>query len=259
VIYYFAHRINNVLKLAFYLTPQKKAKQILLASTTPAKKQSKKMQIICDSSSDSSLSDDDTATPSPSKYVEANTLLLELSSKSKEVLTTITTSKKLVKYIKLVSKTSNSTKRFISLSIELSFIKVGLNKSIQDLGGVALKQETVVRWLSLSNMLESIDASIEHIRSILSSKSSSTQYSFRLNSINTDALKDLIRLLNEFKNVSLLVQTGNRPSLHMAYICINKLEHHLNGTDVDANGDVINIDDRHEGNNKRNHSGILDL
>lgn len=32
----------------------------------------------------------------------------------------------------------------------------------------------------------------------------------------------------------------------MAYIAMNKLEHHLCGTDVDEGGDVILIDDRHE-------------
>ncbi|CAF1348577.1 unnamed protein product [Rotaria sp. Silwood1] len=111
-----------------------------------------------------------TATPSSSKYVEANTLLSELASKPKEVLNTITTNKKLVKY-------------------------VGLNKDIEDRGGVALKQESVIRWISLSNMLESIDASIELIRTILLSKSSNNQLSFKLNNINVDVLKDLIILL----------------------------------------------------------------
>ncbi|CAF3359819.1 unnamed protein product [Rotaria socialis] len=95
-------------------------------------------------------------------------------------------------------------------------------------------------------MLESIEASIEHIRSILSSRSSKTEYSFKLNNINIDALKDLICLLKEFKNVSLLVQICTRPSLHMAYIGINKLEHHLTGADFDQNDDLINIDDRRE-------------
>ncbi|CAF4736451.1 unnamed protein product, partial [Rotaria magnacalcarata] len=71
-------------------------------------------------------------------------------------------------------------------------------------------------------------------RFILSSKSSKSQRYFKLNNINIDALKDLIGLLSEFKNVSSLVQTGTRPSLHMAYICINKLERHLSGTDVNA-------------------------
>ena len=78
-----------------------------------------------------------------------------------------------------------------------------------------------------------------------------------MNKINIDGLKDLIRLLNDFKNVSLLVQTGTRPSLHMAYVGIHKLEGHLNGTDVDANGETINIDDRHEGRTKLNENNIF--
>lgn len=126
------------------------------------------------------------------------------------------------------------------------FLQCGLNKSIQDAGGVVLKQATVVRWLSLSNLLESVDLSYEHVRSILS-KPSNTKQSFKLNKINIDGLKDLVLLLTVFKDVSILVQTGARPSLHMAYIALNKLEHHLNGNDVDVNGDFIPIDDRHEG------------
>ncbi|CAF4262448.1 unnamed protein product [Rotaria sp. Silwood2] len=135
-----------------------------------------------------------------------------------------------------------------------SVLKTGLNKVIEEPGGLALKQECIVRWLSLSNMLESIDASIEYIRSLLLSKSFKNEWHFKLNIINIDALKDLISLLSEFKNVSLLVQTGTRPSLHMACISINKLERHLNGTDADEEGEIINIYDRHEGNNERNDS-----
>ena len=108
-------------------------------------------------------------------------------------------------------------------------------------------------------MLESIDNSMEQLRSIFSSKSFKTGTPLQLNNINIDALKDLIHLLNEYKNVSLLAQTGTRPSLHMAYVGINKLEHHLNGNDVDENGEVIPIDDRHEGNIKRCGSRMYSL
>ncbi|CAF5220181.1 unnamed protein product, partial [Rotaria magnacalcarata] len=93
-------------------------------------------------------------------------------------------------------------------------------------------------------MLESIDTSKEHIRACLSSKNN---YSFKLNNISQDALKDLIVLLSEFKNVSTLVQTGSRPTLHMAYISMNKLANHLNGTDVNNDGEIIQIFDRHDG------------
>jgi len=79
------------------------------------------------------------------------------------------------------------------------------------------------------------------------SKSTNTKQSIKLRKINIDGLKDLVCLLSVFKGVSLLVQTGNRPSLHMAYIAMNKLEHHLNGTDIDRDGESITTDDRHEG------------
>jgi hypothetical protein len=77
-------------------------------------------------------------------------------------------------------------------------MQVGLNKPIQDAGDVALKQATVVRWLSLSHLLESIDLSIEYVRSILSMSTNAKQ-SFKLNKINVDALKDLIHLLSVLK------------------------------------------------------------
>ena len=130
--------------------------------------------------------------------------------------------------------------------MNFSSIQMELNKSIQGAGGVALKQATVVRWLSLSNLLESIDLSIDHVRSILS-KSTNNKQTFKLCKINCDGLKDLIHLLSVFKDVSILLQAGARPSLHMAYIAMNKLERHLDGSDVDENGETITIDNRHEG------------
>ncbi|CAF4282376.1 unnamed protein product [Rotaria magnacalcarata] len=211
VVYCFAHRINNVLKLAFYQTAQKKEKQNLIVTTTPSKNKLKQVEYANDTSSDDSSSEDDVPTPSPSKYIEANTTMSNLSTKAKET---------------------------------------GLNKVIHERGGVALKQECIVRWLSMSNMLESIDTSIEHIRACLSSK---TNYSFKLNNISQDVLKDLIVLLSEFKNVSTLVQTGSRPTLHIAYISMNILANHLNGTDVNNDGEIIQIFDRHDGNTESNN------
>ena len=100
--------------------------------------------------------------------------------------------------------------------------------------------------MSLSNLLQSIDLSIDHVRSILS-KSTNNKQSFKLNKINCDGLKDLIHLLSVFKDVSILLQTETRPSLHMAYIVMNKLERRSDGSDVDENGETITIDDCHEG------------
>ena len=58
----------------------------------------------------------------------------------------------------------------------------------------------------------------------------------------------MIRLLETFQDVIKLIQTGDRPTLHMVYVGLNKLKLHLEGKDVDSNGDPILIDDRHEGN-----------
>ena len=70
----------------------------------------------------------------------------------------------------------------------------------------------------MTNMLESIDASTEYIQSIISSKSS--RMNVILNNISTDALKDLVRLLSEFKTVFALVQASTRPSFtYDSYLC----------------------------------------
>ncbi|CAF5193867.1 unnamed protein product [Rotaria magnacalcarata] len=107
VVYCFAHRINNMLKLAFYQTAQKKEKQNLIVTTTPSKNKLKQVEYANDTSSDDSSSEDDVPTPSPSKYIEANTTMSNLSTKAKEVLITIATSKKLVKYAKIVNEIAN--------------------------------------------------------------------------------------------------------------------------------------------------------
>jgi hypothetical protein len=75
------------------------------AATTPTR-QPKKPKFVIESSSDESLSEDDVKTPSPLKYIESNTSLSELPPKACELLDVITTSKQLVKYVKLVSKNS---------------------------------------------------------------------------------------------------------------------------------------------------------
>ncbi len=127
VVFCYVHRLNNVLKLAFYQTSQNREKNVSTTSTTPSKKQLKKDEVVRNSSSD-----DDTS-------IEANTFLSDLPMKAKEILSTITTSKKWVKSVKLMSKRFHTTKRLISLSMKLFFFEVGLNKKIKDLGGGLLK------------------------------------------------------------------------------------------------------------------------
>ncbi|CAF5120757.1 unnamed protein product, partial [Rotaria magnacalcarata] len=53
---------------------------------TPSKNKLKQVEYANDTSSDDSSSEDDVPTPSPSKYIEANTIMSNLSTKAKEVL-----------------------------------------------------------------------------------------------------------------------------------------------------------------------------
>ena len=69
-----------------------------------------------------------------------------------------------------------------------------------------------------------------------------------LNKINIDGIKDLVRLLQTFEDVFKLIQAGDKPTLHMVHVRLNKLKLHLEGRDIDNNGDLIVIADRHEGN-----------
>ncbi|CAF4438682.1 unnamed protein product [Didymodactylos carnosus] len=216
----FGHRINNILKKTFYQTPQKPDKPL---QPTPPKCKQKYMN-----SSEEESSDDEILTkPSPTKHPEAITTISQISIKSKELLETISCSKALVKYLKLVSIKSIHFVELLKQKL-FDFIclssKVGMNKEIQDNYGVALKQSNVTRWLSLSSLLESIEISIEHARSIISSKPAAVKQKVCINKINIEGIKDLVCLLKPFKHVSTLVQTGDRPSLHMVYVAINKLE-----------------------------------
>ena len=58
----------------------------------------------------------------------------------------------------------------------------------------------------------------------------------------------MVRLFETIQDDIQLIQTGDRPTLHMAYVCLNKLKLQLEGNDVDINDNIIVIDDRHESN-----------
>lgn len=115
-----------------------------------------------------------------------------------------------------------------------------------------MQQSNITRWLSLSSLLQSIEASLEHVRSLLSIKPGAEKQKLILKRINIDSVKDMVVLLGTFQEVMTLIQTGDRPTLHMVYVGINKISIHLHGTDVDSNGDTIVIDDRHDGRNISN-------
>jgi len=114
-----------------------------------------------------------------------------------------------------------------------------------------LQQSNITRWISLSSILGSIEASLEHVLSIILTKTTIEKQKINLNRINVEGLRDMVTLLKTFQDVITLIQHGDRPTLHMVYVGLNKLKLHLSGVDVDSNGEKIIIDDRHAG------SGII--
>ncbi|CAM4868022.1 unnamed protein product [Rotaria socialis] len=103
----------------------------------------------------------------------------------------------------------------------------GCNKDIQSFGGIALQQSTVVRWLSLINLLESIVLSYKVTKRVLINR----KQQMKLKGIDEKVLKQIIRLLKPFKQVLKIIQTTNTPSLYMVLICTHKLRKTLSSFD----------------------------
>jgi len=84
-----------------------------------------------------------------------------------------------------------------------------LNKDIQDAGGVSLQQATVVRWLSLIELLESVLRSYKQTKRVLTIRKQQS----KLVVVDDKIVEGLINLLKPFKKTLKLIQTGNSPSL----------------------------------------------
>lgn len=69
-----------------------------------------------------------------------------------------------------------------------------MNKDIQANGGIALKQSTIVRWLSLIDLLESLVKSYKQTKKILINR----RQQAKLNKTDEYVLKQLICLLKPF-------------------------------------------------------------
>ncbi|CAF1375258.1 unnamed protein product [Rotaria sordida] len=207
-------------------TTKGKVLETTVAATTTTVSKKRRIKEL-DSSDEENSSDDDELykKPSPSKQIEATTSLSSLPVKPREVLDIILASKSIVKYVKLTN---------INYEITLN-------------PGVALQQSTITRWISLSSLLNTIEALLEHIRSILSTRTTAEKQKLNINRINVEGLRDLVMLLKTFEDIIRLIQHGDRPTLHMVYVGLNKLKSHLSGEDVDCNGERILMDDRHEG------------
>ncbi|CAF3331770.1 unnamed protein product [Rotaria sp. Silwood2] len=153
--------------------------------------------------------------------------LKDLHIKAQEIIETIKQCKKLVRYIKKVLNFLNLDYFKILIYNGEVINNNGLNKDIQANGGVALQQSTVVRWLSLIDLLESLVKSYKQTKRILFSR----RQQEKINKIDEYVLKQLICLLKPFKHVLQLVQQGDYPSLYMVLPCTLTLRKALSSFD----------------------------
>ena len=66
--------------------------------------------------------------------------------------------------------------------------------------------------------LQSVEAPLEHVRSILSTQTAAERQKLNINKIHIEGLRDLAILLKTFEDVISLIQHSDRPTLHMAYV-----------------------------------------
>ncbi|CAF4192312.1 unnamed protein product, partial [Rotaria sp. Silwood2] len=247
-LFCFPHRINNVLKRAFF---QQKIRQtstnslttVQTTTTTPSSS-----NIVtnenCQSSSSSSSEEEEEELFKLTKqikkkktkknksliHIENDPMKLELKDlhiKAQEIIETIKQCKKLVRYIKKVLNFLNLDYFKILIYNGEVINNNGLNKDIQANGGVALQQSTVVRWLSLIDLLESLVKSYKQTKRILFSR----RQQEKINKIDEYVLKQLICLLKPFQHVLQLVQQGDCPSLYMVLPCTLTLRKALSSFD----------------------------
>ncbi|CAF4618940.1 unnamed protein product [Rotaria socialis] len=226
-LYCYPHRVNNVLKCSFYQS-QSKQEQITISAATDQHKSS----INTANSTDVADTINDEVNRSPlstDSENDKNESTLPIKNKTTHRKQSVTTTNVVVDPRKLKFKDLHpSAQEIIKIIVRcknlVQFVKKsGCNKDIQSLGGVALQQSTVIRWLSLIELLESITSSFKETKRVLINRKQQS----KLNGIDEKILKQLIRLLKPFKHVLKIIQTTNTPSLHMVLVCTRMLKDKL--------------------------------
>ena len=128
-----------------------------------------------------------------------------------------------------------------------------MNKHIREADGVLVQQEIVVRWISLINLLESINASFTQIKMVLIPRKQHQ----RLSGVNQNLVKQTIRLLKPFRAVIKMIQYGSSPTLHLVLPCtlslhkalksLDNLLQHVNKFEGKKNNDQFNAEQEDEG------------
>ncbi|CAF1334587.1 unnamed protein product, partial [Rotaria sp. Silwood1] len=142
--------------------------------------------------------------------------ILDLSSipwNAQEILETIKYCKVLVKYVK---------KSTLNRQIQLFDVELDRNEE-QHLRFTTIYQFSLIRWLSMCNLLQSIKRSYEPLRILLLE----IKQLHRLEKINIVIVDQLIDFLQPWQNILKEVQRGNGPSLHVVFPCINYLQEDL--------------------------------
>ncbi len=86
-----------------------------------------------------------------------------------------------------------------------------------------LHQSSIVRWLSLSDLLGSIKRSNESLRAVLIQR----KEEHRIEKINMSIVQQLIEFLQPWKHILKEIQKGNSPSLFTVLPCITFLKEDL--------------------------------
>ena len=101
--------------------------------------------------------------------------------------------------------------------------------------GTTLHQSSVVRWLSLSDLLESVQKAYTSLVIMLNGSKERT----RIQSVNLELVGKLVLFLNPWKIVLSELQCSNAPSLYAVLPCINYLRTELEtGEKKEKGGEV---------------------
>ncbi|CAF3830107.1 unnamed protein product [Rotaria sp. Silwood1] len=233
VLFCTAHRLNNILKHTFYQNLLKEKKNDKNKTTTVTERIEKtpnkttkyrttieaspeidfQMELLNGENDyetdDSEISDDDDGIIDYS-----STTIYDLPTSAREILDTIHYCKALV-----------NLDRYIQVEQEDEYGSTAVDDSHKKQFSkfTTLHQSSVVRWLSLHELLSSIEKAYHPLKSILYEK----QESSRLEKINMNIVSQLIKFLEPWKYVMNEIQLSNSPSLFLTLPCIGYLKQEI--------------------------------
>ena len=98
-----------------------------------------------------------------------------------------------------------------------------LKVTSQPITATTLHQSSIVRWISLTDLLESIKRSYDAFRITLIER----KEDYQIDEINMITVQQLIDFLQLWKNILCEIQKGNLPSLFVVLSCITFLKVNL--------------------------------